>query len=110
MVKEEAWEQAWCGGRKSFHGKVPGQEILCIGCLEQRIGRTLMACDFTDAPVNDPNDNEMSARLCGRITAQEGTVRDAFTWLAWGQIKNFPPAERERLWRSWCDKHKRGAP
>jgi hypothetical protein len=70
MVKDEVWEQAWCGRRKSWHDQVPGQEILCIGCLEQRIGRTLMAGDFTDAPVNDPNDpfNDMSARLRDRIT------------------------------------------
>ena len=47
MVKNEIWEQAWVGRRKSWHGRVPGQEILCIGCLERRIGRALKACDFT---------------------------------------------------------------
>ena len=39
MVKDKVWEQAWAGRRKSWQSKVPGQEILCIGCLEQRIGR-----------------------------------------------------------------------
>ena len=38
-----AWEQAWAGRRKSWHGAVPGQEVLCIGCLEKRVGRTLIA-------------------------------------------------------------------
>lgn len=26
--------------------------MLCVGCLERRIGRTLTAADFTDAPIN----------------------------------------------------------
>jgi hypothetical protein len=43
MVTDDVWEQAWCGRRKSWHGRVPGQEILCIGCLEARIGRTSRA-------------------------------------------------------------------
>jgi hypothetical protein len=46
MVRDEIWEQAWCGRRKSWHGQVPGQEILCIACLEQRIGRELTLSDF----------------------------------------------------------------
>jgi hypothetical protein len=46
-VKDEIWEQAWAGRRKSWHGRVPGTEILCLACLEQRIGRKLMVCDFT---------------------------------------------------------------
>jgi hypothetical protein len=49
MVKNEVWEQAWSSQRKSYHGKVPGQEVLCIGCLETRIGRTLCGDDFTFA-------------------------------------------------------------
>ena len=39
MVDDEVWEQAWLCRRKSWHGKLPGTEILCIGCLEKRIGR-----------------------------------------------------------------------
>jgi hypothetical protein len=48
MVKDAAWEQAWCRRRKWWHG-LPGQEVLCIGCLEKRLGRTLVAGDFTAA-------------------------------------------------------------
>jgi hypothetical protein len=103
MVKDEVWEQAWCGRRKSWHG-MPGQEILCIGCLEHRIGHTLMASDFTDAPVNNPDQSNMSARLRNRITAKEGTTRDILGWMAWGMIKNLPAPQRERAWRAWLDR------
>ena len=68
MVLDHVWEQAWAGRRKPWHGKVPGQEILCIGCLEQRIGRTLTAGDFTDAPVNDPTYSDISDRFLDRLT------------------------------------------
>jgi hypothetical protein len=75
MVCNEVWEQAWRGRRKWWHD-LPGQEVLCIGCLEQRLGRTLMASDFTDAPVNDPNDplnGDKSERLRARLTAADST-------------------------------------
>jgi hypothetical protein len=79
MVKDEIWTHAWAGRLKPWHA-LPGQQVLCIGCLETRIGRTLMACDFTSAPVNDPADSTMSERLRERIRAKacEGTpVSDA---------------------------------
>ena len=69
MVKNSVWGQAWIGRRKWWFDHVDGQEMLCIGCLEVRIGRTLVACDFTDAPVNDPNDPDISQRLRNRLTA-----------------------------------------
>ena len=46
LYDKRVWEQAWVGRRKSWHAKVPGQEVLCIGCLEQRLGRTLIRRDF----------------------------------------------------------------
>jgi hypothetical protein len=70
MVKNEVWDQAWVGRRKSWHWQTMGQEILCIGCLEQRLGRMLTASDFTDAPVNDPNKQLMSKRLRQRLAAR----------------------------------------
>ena len=66
MVKAEIWEQAWPGRGKSWHA-VPGHEILCIGCLEQRLGRKLTRTDFTDAPINDPSDRLSSRRLRQRL-------------------------------------------
>jgi hypothetical protein len=44
-------------------------EILCIGCLGRRIGRTLSRDDFTDAPINDPDKEGMSDRLRNRLRA-----------------------------------------
>jgi hypothetical protein len=67
MVTDEVWEQAWAGRLKPWH-EMDGQQILCIGCLEKRIGRTLMAWDFTYALVNDPNDGSISDRLYDRLT------------------------------------------
>lgn len=44
--------------------------MLCIGCLEARIGRTLNNDDFTDAPVNHPTFlPNQSSRLTDRLEA-----------------------------------------
>jgi hypothetical protein len=67
MVKPNVWTEAWAGRRKPWHA-LPGQSVLCIGCLEQRIGRTLCAADFADAVVNDP-EGDISERLRRRLTA-----------------------------------------
>jgi hypothetical protein len=97
MVRDDVWEPGWAGRRKPeqpppappfatcrlvtardgsvyrvLYSRDSAQEILCIGCLEQRIGRTLMANDFIDAPVNDPNDprnGRVSERMCHRLSA-----------------------------------------
>ena len=45
---------------------------LCIGCLEQRIGRRLTRADFSDAPINAPDDDVWSlrtARLRDRLSS-----------------------------------------
>jgi hypothetical protein len=42
MVTDEVWETA--------HPEKRG--MLCIGCLEDRLGRQLTSDDFTDAPIN----------------------------------------------------------
>jgi hypothetical protein len=52
MVNDAVWQQAWAGRLKPHHA-LPGQQILCIGCLEARIGRRLWGADFPDVPVND---------------------------------------------------------
>src|SRR5262245_46141152 len=67
MVKDHVWKEAWPGPIKSWHW-VPGQQILCIGCLEQRLGRTLVRTDFADAPINDPSDPNISDRFRNRLT------------------------------------------
>lgn len=42
--------------------------MICIGCLETRLGRQLVGADFTDAWINDPRRNSMSARLVDRLS------------------------------------------
>jgi hypothetical protein len=49
MVHNTIWKEA--GMTK---GDEPGSQILCIGCLETRLGRTLTPGDFTNAPINNP--------------------------------------------------------
>jgi hypothetical protein len=41
MVHDEVWSVA------------NGARFLCVGCIEQRLGRQLTAEDFTGAPIND---------------------------------------------------------
>lgn len=41
--------------------------MLCIGCLEKRIGRILVPGDFSGAHINDPRTHPMSDRLRSRI-------------------------------------------
>lgn len=65
MVVDQVWEQAWAGRLTPPSGR----QILCIGCLEERIRRTLMADDFTDAPLNNPRNDLLSDRLRDRLTA-----------------------------------------
>jgi hypothetical protein len=43
----------------------PRGGMLCIGCLEERIGRRLTPADFTDAPINRVRGN--SAPLRARL-------------------------------------------
>jgi hypothetical protein len=68
MVNDHVWRLVWWE-RKTWQA-LPGQQILCIGCLERRLGRTLRADDFIpDIPVNDPNKPNISARLRERLLA-----------------------------------------
>ena len=86
MVRDEIWAVAWHNRRLNCgcnnFSTVGGQcvfefndtsrqrceacEILCIGCLEERLGRTLTRADFTDCRLNDP-DKFRSARLRSRL-------------------------------------------
>lgn len=45
VLKTEVWLEA--------HGSLKG--MLCIGCLEKRLGRELTASDFSSALLNDPS-------------------------------------------------------
>lgn len=41
--------------------------MLCIGCLESRIGRQLVHTDFPKVTINDPKHASMSQRLLSRL-------------------------------------------
>ena len=41
--------------------------MICVGCLEARLGRLLVPSDFTDAHINNPRRNAMTDRLRSRI-------------------------------------------
>lgn len=57
MVHDHIWEQ---------YGSEP---FLCLGCLEDRMGRTLWSGDFTHWPINNVNQWNKSDRLIDRLTA-----------------------------------------
>ena len=60
MVNHDVW--AKCGVDRNGG-------MLCIGCLETRIGRELKADDFLDAPVNQQGFFDQSIRLKSRLNA-----------------------------------------
>lgn len=60
-VRDEVWLQA------TKQKVVLPFKVLCIGCLEFRLGRQLVASDFTDARVNKLGNH--SARLKSRLAA-----------------------------------------
>lgn len=41
--------------------------MLCIGCLEKRLGRKLNKVDFTDCTLNNPKFTKQSIRLSNRL-------------------------------------------
>jgi hypothetical protein len=52
------WDDVWLRANPDDRG------MLCIGCLEQRLGRQLYPLDFADAPVNF---DHVGPRLRSRI-------------------------------------------
>lgn len=62
MVHGALWEEAKVGGDEG---------MLCIGCLESRLGRELNAADFSNVPLNAcviQGGWNASARIRERIT------------------------------------------
>ena len=53
--------EVWCSVNPS------GEGMLCVGCLEDRLGRKLSPEDFTDCPLNKGNKVNSSPRLMSRI-------------------------------------------
>lgn len=60
MVTNEVWYVL---------AQMPQKGMLCIGCLEKRIGRQLTSKDFTGAPINTGAFFPQSKRLQERLRA-----------------------------------------
>jgi len=58
MVKGSVWKLA---------ARRLTTRILCVECLEKRIGRTLDSSDFSDAPINHREPSRYSPRLWARL-------------------------------------------
>lgn len=61
MVTDKLWAKA-----ASAYASIDDRGMLCIGCLEESIGRTLLRSDFKDVPLNYMWLNQ-SARLRKRL-------------------------------------------
>jgi hypothetical protein len=62
MVRDEVWQQA--GMPNDDHTM---RHFLCIGCLERRIGRKLVADDFMLVLLNDPDNPHNTPLLRSRM-------------------------------------------
>jgi hypothetical protein len=58
MVRDEVWKAA----------QTDGVRYLCVGCIEERLGRQLTRDDFSDLGINDPSWLK-TARLRARLEA-----------------------------------------
>lgn len=63
MVAREIWRR---------HGA--GRGMLCIGCLEARMGRPLVQADFLDVRLNTDADQPRSPRLADRLRSPPGPL------------------------------------
>ena len=65
MVHDHLWEQVCQVSPRAI------PHFLCIGCLEERLGRMLTPDDFTDCLLNDPDKPQgASSRLRKRLTGK----------------------------------------
>lgn len=58
MVRDDVWALSGLGGHDG---------MLCIACLEDRIGRALTPDDFPDLPINSGGAFAFSALLLARL-------------------------------------------
>ena len=80
MVTDQVWEQAGMTDTIQWLSEHPGApagptggpgHYLCIGCLEDRLGRRLTPADFPSTPINRSDWHRKTTRLADRLT---GTV------------------------------------
>ena len=57
ILRDEVWAETGLGKRG----------MLCVGCVEARLGRRLDRADFAPVKINHPKVSQMSLRLQERI-------------------------------------------
>lgn len=67
MVDDDLWYTA------TYEQHTPTNIMLCIGCLENRIGGNLVASDFPDLPINR-GVFPYSTRLRNRLQSKSPTA------------------------------------
>lgn len=65
MVTERLWDELMAG---------TGVHMICIGCLEQRLGRRLGHEDFINCPLNYEDFGRHSLRLRHRLVTSSAVV------------------------------------
>lgn len=65
--------------RRLWNFYAPGVRMLCVGCLEKRMGRELQPGDFHPCRVNEHNRVHGSPRLRARLRGlpEDFTIRSA---------------------------------
>ena len=53
VVTDEVWEAAGMPLADHEDAVYSGEGILCVGCLERRLGRELVGADFAPVPLNN---------------------------------------------------------
>ncbi len=80
MVTDQVWEQAGMSDTRRWLSDHPGTptgptggpgHYLCIGCLEDRLGRRLTPADFASIPINHLDWHRKTTRLAARLTGTE---------------------------------------
>jgi hypothetical protein len=73
-VTDEVWSLAWSGWRRPRPPDKGLDRMLCIRCLEKRIGRTLNRADFIDCPLHPSDGSDgywpVSELLFNRLTRE----------------------------------------
>jgi hypothetical protein len=68
MVEDDVWDVATAARGKA--------DMLCVGCLEDRIGELLTKDDFSDAPLNSLPYWTRSERLKSRLNSSGLTFHE----------------------------------
>jgi hypothetical protein len=74
MVHDRVWCAAGMPKCEVIKHNASHRDILCIGCLEARLGRRLTPRDFINASINRPdrwNSPRLNARLIGDVGASK---------------------------------------